>query len=144
MQPQQPCHLHHTWYTLDPPLTLVGMQPVRQAVFHIRLRFSRETFGNSRERHCSLLSYEDARAAASWLPQAYDGTHLPRVRTALSGFQAGWNRACASRPARNPSPPCLLTPHCICSTVRRLHSARLVGGADDGAEAQDQWLLMWL
>jgi len=86
----------------------------------------------------------DARAAASWLPQAYDGTHLPRVRTALSGLPAGWNRACASRPARTPSPPCLLMPRCICLTVRRLHRARLVGGADDGAGAQSQRPLMSL
>ena len=85
-----------------------------------------------------------ARAAASWLPQAYDGTHLPRVRTGLSGLPAGWNRACASRPARTPSPPCLLTPRCLCLTVHRLHRARHVGGPDDGAEAQHQRLFISL
>ena len=87
-----------------------------------------------------------ARAAASWLPRAHDGTHLPRVRTGLSGLPAGWNHTCASRPARTPSPPCLLTvtPRCLCLTVHRLHRARHVGGADDGAEAQNQWLFISL
>ena len=79
-----------------------------------------------------------ARAAASWLPQAYDGAHLPRLRTSLSGLPAGWNHACASRPARTPFPFCMLVTRYICCPMCRLHRVRHDQGVNSGDSALQQ------
>ena len=70
-------------------------------------------------------------------------TFRARVRTALSGLPAGWKRACASRPARTPSPACVLTPRCICLPVCRLHCVRHDRVVDDGDGAQGHRLLTY-
>ena len=94
--------------------------------------------------HGASLSTREStvpRATSPWLPRAHDGAHLPRARTALSGLPAGWNRACASRPALTPSPPCALTPRCICCPMRRLHRVQHHRALDDGDGAREHRVL---
>ena len=89
---------------------------LREDALPTPLAVDRETPANAVFSGVGWVRARLPRATSPWLPRADDGAHRPRVRTLLPGLPAGWNRACASRHTRTPSPPCALTPRLLAAS----------------------------